>query len=294
MLNRNEVHMRDPFVFVENGLYYLYGTTDDNCWRGEPQGFDVFTSRDLASFERAGRAFAPSPSFWGTQNFWAPELHKFGDAYYLFASFKSPDRRRATSILRADNPLGPFVPWGAEAVTPPEWECLDGTLHVDADGEPWLVFCHEWVQEGGGTICARRLKRDLSGADGQPIVLFAAQEAAWCKRIHHSSGIDGWVTDGPNMIYPQAGGLWMLWSSVSPTGYAIGLAISESGTIEGRWRQQEQPVFCGDGGHGMVFRALDGTQYLTIHTPNGTPNERPIFLAVRETNDGLALCQEEE
>ena len=32
MIKRNEIHIRDPFVFVENGKYYLLGTTTDDPW----------------------------------------------------------------------------------------------------------------------------------------------------------------------------------------------------------------------------------------------------------------------
>ncbi len=290
MLLRDQIQMRDPFVFVEDGKYYLYGTTDANCWRGQPAGFDAYVSNDLVHFEHGGRIFAPSDSFWGTENYWAPEMHKYKGEYYLFASFKAPGRHRATSILKADNPLGPFLPWGEDAATPTEWECLDGTLYVDAAGKPHIIFCHEWVQEGGGTIYSRPLKDDLSGPLGEAHTLFAAKDARWTKQITHSSGISGHVTDGPYLYKPQNGQLWMLWSSISDTGYAIGLAISKSGSIQGPWHQAEEPVYAGDGGHGMIFRALDGKLYLTIHTPNRTPDERPIFLQVIETESGLILA----
>lgn len=291
MLLRSDIQMRDPYVYVEGGRCYLYGTTDADCWRGEPAGFDAYVSDDLEHFVPGGRIFAPSGDFWGTQNFWAPEMHRYRDAYYLFASFKSPDHRRATSILKADSPLGPFKPWGAQAVTPPEWECLDGTLYVDDAGMPWIVFCHEWVQEGGGTICARRLAEDLSGPAGDAHTLFAASDAPWTKLVQHSSGAQGHVTDGPFLYRAKDGALWMLWSSLSETGYAIGMAVSEGGIL-GPWRQQEQAIFSGDGGHGMLFRDKEGMLRLAIHTPNKTPLERPIFLPVRETADGLTIITE--
>ncbi len=290
MLLRGEIQIRDPFVFVENEKYYLYGTTDLNCWRGKAAGFDAYVSSDLMHFEPMGRVFSPSDNFWGTENFWAPELHKFRDDYYLFASFKAPGRRRATSILKAFSPLGPFKPWGAEQATPAGWECLDGTLHVDAAGLPWIVFCHEWVQEGGGTICACRLKDDLSGLEGEVQELFAARDAVWAKKIRHSSGIEGHVTDGPFLYKPQSKSLWMLWSSMSETGYAIGLSVSAGGHILGPWCQQEMPLFCGDGGHGMIFTGHDNVLRLAIHTPNHTPDERPVFLKVIETAEGFVFA----
>jgi len=35
----------------------------------------------------------------------------------------------------------------------------------------------------------------------------------------------------------------------------------------------------------MVFRALDGQLYLTLHSPNKTPEERPAFYPLYE-HDG--------
>ena len=174
--------------------------------------------------------------------------------------------------------------------TPENWECLDGTLYVDPEGLPWIVFCHEWVQEGGGTVCATRLKEDLSGPLGETRTLFDAREAVWTKKIRHSSGVEGHVTDGPFLYKPEKGGLWMLWSSMSETGYAIGLSVSPGGHILGPWRQREKPLFSGDGGHGMIFRGVDNVLRLAIHTPNRTPRERPIFLPVRETEGGFVFA----
>ena len=289
-MRREDVQIRDPFVFLEDGIYYLCGTTDKDCWRGAATGFEAYTSTDLQSFEFKGKIFTPPEGFWGTQNFWAPELHKYNGSYYLFATFKSPEKRRATVILKASSPLGPFLPWGADSITPTEWECLDGTLYVDENGEPWVVFCHEWVQEGGGTVCARRLKSDLSGADGEAVTLFAAADSAWTKKMHHSSGIDGHVTDGPFIHKMDNGSLLMLWSSHSASGYAIGQAVSQDGIL-GPWVQADLPLFSGDGGHGMIFKDKNGVLRLAIHTPNKTPNERPIFFPTEE-HDGILRLKE--
>ncbi len=39
----------------------------------------------------------------------------------------------------------------------------------------------------------------------------------------------------------------------------------------------------------MVFRALNGQLYLTVHTPNESPAERPIFKKLREGRDTLEI-----
>ena len=38
----------------------------------------------------------------------------------------------------------------------------------------------------------------------------------------------------------------------------------------------------------MLFTGKSGQLMLSIHAPNDTPNERPIFLPMRDTGDGLA------
>ena len=290
MILRENIHMRDPYMHVEGGTLYLYGTTDDDCWRGEPQGFKVYIGNDLNTFQEEKLIFAPSEAFWGKANFWAPELHVWQGSYYLFASFKAPGVCRGTSILKADKPEGPFAPWGSRVVTPEVWECLDGTLYVDSQGKPWVVFCHEWVQIGDGAVCAQRLTEDLSAPTGMIYTLFTASTAPWAKQVNHSSGISGYVTDGPFLYRPQNGELWLLWSSLAESGYAIGLARSVTGHITGPWVQSKAPLYSGDGGHGMVFTGLDGQLYLTIHTPNKTPDERPIFIPLQETKTGLVLA----
>ena len=280
-----DIQMRDPFVFVEDGRYVLLGTTDSNCWGEIGCGFNAFTSRDLLDWTPMGAVFERTPEFWGTRDFWAPELHKFRGKYYLLASFKADNRCRATCALRSDSPLGPFRPFGADQLTPRDWECLDGTLHVDESGKPWLVFCHEWVQVGDGEMCAVPLKDDLSGPDGEPVLLFHASDAKWAVEIHGGK-VRGFVTDGPNMFFNAAHQLCMLWSSIGREGYAISYAVSESGIL-GPWRQTEEPFFGKDGGHGMLFTTLEGQLMLSIHSPNQTPNERPLFIPVERTEYGL-------
>lgn len=84
-----------------------------------------------------------------------------------------------------------------------------------------------------------------------------------------------------------------LWASFINNTYALGVARSVSGTVLGPWVQDEKALFESDGGHAMLFRAFDGRLMLAIHTPNKTPNERPLFLEVEE-RDGRSWVKEQE
>lgn len=290
MLKATDIHIRDPFVLpvrAEN-IYYLYGTTGPEAWTASASGIDYYTSADLQNWEGPFPAFRPPTDFWADRNFWAPEVHMYQGRYYMFISFKAEGICRGTQILVADGPQGPFVPLSDKPVTPHDWECLDGTLYVDAANQPWMIFCHEWVQVGNGEICALRLSADLVAAVAPPRLLFQASEAPWAQEIN-SKGRKGFVTDGPWLQRLASGELIMLWSSFGPGGYTIGIARSESGDISGPWQQQPTPLYAGDGGHCMVFNTFDNQLYLAFHRPNPSPDERPWFVPLQEQQSSLAI-----
>lgn len=284
MLKNTDIHIRDPFVLpiTEEKQYYLYGTTGGEAWTNSAQGIDYYISRDLQNWEGPFPAFRPPTNFWADRNFWAPEVHIYHGRYYMFVSFKAEGICRGTQILIADHPQGPFSPISDGPVTPRDWECLDGTLFVDANDQPWMVFCHEWVQVGDGEICALRLDDNLESAMEQPHLLFRASEATWAQEVN-SKGRKGYVTDGPWLHRLASGELLMLWSSLGVSGYTIGIAKSASGDILGPWQQVTEPLYAGDGGHCMIFHTFEGQLFLAYHRPNPSPDERPCCVPLRET-----------
>lgn len=284
MILKQDIQIRDPYVVLIDGKYYLYGTTDKNCWADKAVGFDAYVSDDLEHFEGPFPIFRPEPDFWADRNFWAPEMHVYRGEYYLFASFKAEGVCRGTQILKADSPLGPFKPWSDGPVTPRDWECLDGTLYIDEDEQPWMVFCHEWQQIKDGTMCAIPLTEDLRAAEGEAVTLFRASDPEW---VTSHPFPDTYVTDGPFLYRTKENELIMLWSTFCETGYAITYAESLSEGVLGPWKQRKTPLFDRDGGHGMLFTDKNGQLMLSIHSPNDTPNERPLFISIRDTGTGL-------
>lgn len=266
-VSAKDIRVRDPYIVPLEGKYYLFGTTDSDPWNGKGEGFQVYVSEDLENWEGPQYAFRPAPDFWAEKNFWAPEVHRYKDSWYIFASFISSTRRRGTQILKSDCITGPYEPISDGPATPADWECLDGTLHVDETGKPWIVFCHEWVQIHNGTVCAMPLSDDLRQAIGEPVVLFSGSDAPW------KAWVNDYVTDGPFLYRGSDGSLRMIWSSFSAKGYAEGIAVSQTGSILGPWEQLPEPAVEG-GGHGMIFDDFEGNTWLTFHSPNESPDER--------------------
>lgn len=274
----SDIRIRDPFIVPDSHTrtYYMFGTTDTDPWNGPGEGFLVYASHDLKKWTEPVYAFQPPDGFWADKQFWAPEIHAYKGSWYMLASFKSNTRRRGTQILRAEHLTGPYIPISAGPVTPEEWECLDGTLFVEADGRPWLVFSHEWTQIQNGAICAIQLSENLTSPVSTPITLFHASDAPWCVAntgdVVQKEG-NNYVTDGPFLYRTKDGKLQMIWSSFSPNGYAIGIAESVSGNVIGPWKQQKLPAI-DIGGHGMLFQDFSGAVQLAIHSPNTNGQER--------------------
>ncbi|TFH17758.1 MAG: hypothetical protein E4H02_02030 [Lentisphaerales bacterium] len=72
-----------------------------------------------------------------------------------------PKKRGSTFSARPTPIAGPYSPLTESPVTPDDWQCLDGTLHVDESGAPWIVFCHEWGQVHNGAMYAMQLSHNL-------------------------------------------------------------------------------------------------------------------------------------
>lgn len=295
-LTTEEIRMRDPFVVTdtERGVYCLvssYFTPGCRGWGFRGDGVQIYESKDLVTWEQP-RQVLKMPKEIGCRMFWAPEIHRYKDKWYVFGTVNTGRKNsaggeeRGTWTFVSDSLRGPYRPTGGRSVTPPEWQALDGTLWVE-DGRPYMVFCHEWCQPGMGvgTVCAVELTDDLSSPVGKPKTLFKATD--W-KAMPSKDKVEDHVTDG-TFLYrsPKSGKLFMLWSNIGPGhDYLQILSESVSGKLAGPWTNH-RILFGQDGGHGMVFRKLDGTLCLTLHQTNRPPNERPKFFDL--VDDGVTL-----
>jgi len=237
-----QMQLHDPFIVADKAskTYYLF-TRNEAAMTGDRRlGTMVYSSKDLKHWTRPQVAFALPEGTWAKGGAWAPEVHAWKGKWYLFTTFHDEDAtlpptgnrkpyRRGTILAVADRVDGPYrVVRNGEPIAPRELMTLDGTLHVDAAGKPWLVYAHEWLQTTIGTIEAIPLDDGLAAA-GPPEVLFRANEAPWAKGQPQSDGDTVWVTDGPEFYRTRAGTLMMLWSSYGERGYVQGIARTPCG-----------------------------------------------------------------
>lgn len=274
-----DINIRDPFVLVEGDTYYLYGTRAKDFGRFVG-GFDVYISKDLENWSDPVECFNSIEFGMNKEVNWAPEVHKYNGAYYMFATFS--DKLRGTYVLKSNSPTGPFKPHSNGPVTPAGWECLDGSLYVE-DGVPYLVFCHEHTQIIDGAMCYVRLSDDLSRCIGEPVTIFRASDPVWVK---HKIPLKHYITDGPFMYRTKDDVLLMIWSTFINNQYAECVVHFNDGTIKGSF-EHLSPLIDDDGGHGMIFTANDKL-YLSLHTPNQSGSERPSFIEICDNGNSLS------
>lgn len=292
----DSICLSDPAILADSATaaYYMTGT-----------GGKLWKSRDLKLWEGPYTvAVTDSTSWMGPDpEIWAAELHAYKGKYYYFATFTNAAMtidtvagkalcRRACHVLVSDRPEGPYRPMGDSVYLPANRSTLDGTLWVDTDGKPYLVYCHEWIQNGDGTVERIEMKPDLSGTVGEPVLMFRASESPWSREEKEER--PNRVTDGPYLFRTGTGRLGIIWTSWIGDVYTQGVAYSQSGTLDGKWVQEPRPITPPNYGHGMLFRTLDGRWLMSVHSHkniDGCYVRVPHLFEVDLSGDKLVLVK---
>ena len=143
----NEITFADPTIFVENGKYYLTGTRNR-----EPNGFAIFESTDLKEWKTANGdtlqlILRKGDSAYGERGFWAPQLFKEGNRYYLTYT-----ANEHTALASSNSVYGPFR---QDSIRPIDETAknIDSFLFKDSDGKYYLYHVrfnkgnYLWVAE---------------------------------------------------------------------------------------------------------------------------------------------------
>lgn len=286
-MKTEQLKIRDPYIYAENGMYYLCGSENT---AGKQHKFVVYTSTDLENWSDGKVVFEKSDDFWAKEEFWAAEIHKYNEKYYLFVSFMS----QCTQILVCDTPDGKYEAMGDWGVTPRNMCCIDGTFYLDEKNQPYLVFSgetkvvdNEWGKVIDRGIFAMPLSKDLKEAVGEPQLLFSGSECKYTVSRGNRNNEINYVCEGP-FVYRNKNGLYILWSGFMRNKqgervYMQAAAYSENGELFGKWKIFENPIYAEDGGHGMIFKTFDGKSKLILHYPNSSSgNEHPLIFNLCE------------
>lgn len=247
----------DPYVMVDTvGQYYMYGTGG-----GAEEGFPAFASDDLVSWVHQGQAyFGNTAETWGIGDFWAPEVYKIKNKYYMF--YSAQWRYNPTNELEnfrigvavSDKPTGPFIDLYNRPIFDPGYPIIDANVYFGQDGEAFLYYsraCYkhpveseiaQWAQEKGmfeeieeSWIYGVKLKPDFSGVVGDPVLLLRPpvaldnEQAEWESRSVTSGEVNRRWTEG-SYTFLKDNVYYMMYSAnfFGGENYAVGYATSKN------------------------------------------------------------------
>ena len=143
----------DPAVLKTDEGYFLVATSND-----APDAFPILRSDDLETWAPAGFVFpegkAPDWTAQGRHvaDFWAPEMAKVGDEYWLVYTAREKSNALAIGLAKAPHPTGPWVDIGRPLLTGgvllyPEANnpamsggVIDSHILLDDEGNPYLFW----------------------------------------------------------------------------------------------------------------------------------------------------------
>jgi beta-xylosidase len=248
------VKVGDPYVLFTGGSYYLYGT-------GSRNGFPAYKSTDLVNWQPLGQVYtADSVNSWGEGAFWAPEVYKVKDKFYMF--FSAQWRNNPTNELEnfkigvavADKPEGPFIDYTNQPVFDPGYPIIDANVFFDKDGRVYLYYsrcCYKHAVESELATLAKakgwfteieeswvygvELKPDFTGVIGEPVLLLqppskqSDKQAEWESRSVTSREVNRRWTEG-SVTFRKGNIYYMMYSANNFAGqnYAVGYATALS------------------------------------------------------------------
>jgi hypothetical protein len=319
-----EIRLQTPYVLVDQATqtYFLYV---DASSAGESI-VAAYQSKDLRDWTGPTKVYSVASGGWADPSggATAPEVHLHGGRYFLFTTLRNKNTviaaaqqtsarangasiwqrqtARATVIAVADSPLGPFVITRAP-ITDASLMTLDGTLHTDPDGTPWMVFAQDWVQKVDAVMAAVKLKPGLTEPAAAPIWLFNGAQAPWYldpqagappgKPAANDLQFVPYGVFAPQVYRTPGRRLVMLWSAHRRhfTEFVQTQAFSKTGNIAGPW-EQLAPMVTGDRGHGMIFEAFDGRTIMILHNHHGQQSaSRAELHEAAITDEGIQVLR---
>ena len=250
------VRLADPFILLDNGTYYAYGTHGN-------KGIEYYTSDDLKSWRFGGLALNKRDSY-GEKWFWAPEVYLVDGTYYMFYSAEE-----RTCVATSDSPAGPFVQRDLMPLID-GYKNIDNTLFIDDDGTPYMFY----VRVGRPfKICVAELERDLQSIKKECIAVCISPTQSWERK-------SGRVNEGPSII-KHNGTYYMLYSGNGYKSKEYGIGYATAKSIKGPWRKSPlNPILQLPGnlvgvGHGAPFYDKKGRLHYVFHAHNSHEKVHP-------------------
>ena len=259
------VQLADPFILLDNGTYYAYGTHNRN-------GIGYYTSTDLKNWSYGGVALHKNDSY-GERWFWAPEVHLVDGVYYMF--YTAEER---TCVATSDSPTGPFVQRDLMPMID-GYKNIDNTLFIDDDGTPYMFY----VRVGKPfKICVAELNKDLQSVKKECVAVCITPTQSWERK-------SGRVNEGPS-VFKHNGRYYMLYSGNGYKSQHYGIGYATAKSIKGPWRKSslnpilQLPSDLAGTGHGAPFYDKKGRMHYVFHAHYNYEKVHPRCMYITRMN----------
>ena len=278
-----EILYADPTIYTEDSVYYLTGTRNR-----EPLGFALMKSTDLENWEYV----APSDSMilkagnstFGTKGFWAPQIIKVDNNYWL--TYTADEQ----TVLAKAPALG--SEFTQDEITPIDGseKNIDSFLFKDDDGK-WYLYHVRF--DNGNFLWVADFNPQTGTIDKETLSPCFRNDQDWENTGAYESAP---IMEGPTVIKLD-GKYYLFYSAnhfMSPD-YAVGYATADS--PRGPWiKNPGNPIIhrsiVGEkgSGHGDLFKDNEGKYRYVYHVHNSDSVVSPrrtriVTLDFKKNND---------
>jgi xylan 1,4-beta-xylosidase len=282
-----EIFFADPTIYVENGKYYLTGTKNT-----KPLGFAMLESDNLINWKAPGEdslcmILKRSDSYAGEKGFWAPQILKEDNKYYL--TYTSNEH---TCLAIGESLLGPYVLPNKEPIDTTE-KNIDSFIFKDDDGKYYLYHVRF---NKGNYLWVAEFNFQTGKIDPLTLTKCFDQTEAWEATSNYISNP---IMEGPTVL-KMKGKYYLFYSAnhFMNIDYAVGYATSDS--PYGPWEKyggnpilHRSIVGENGSGHGDIFKGKDNSLYYVYHVHNSdtivSPRRTRIAPLKMEWNDELGI-----
>ena len=268
----------DPWVVYWKGFYYYSNSSGTNL--------TLRKTADITDLRHAEKkaVWTPEPGHAWSKELWAPELHRWGSAWYIYFAAdagENKDHRIYVVENKNDDPMqGEWTLKGKVADASDKW-AIDAT-EFELKGQHYLVWSG-WQGDQDG-------EQDLYIAHlGNPWTIDSARTMiskptyAWeehgdlpGRHVNVNEGPEVLVHGGKVLVVHSASGCWTDF-------YSLGLVEAKEGAnlLEAKsWMKLDHPLLSTDAsahafspGHNGFFKSPDGKEDWIIYHANPEPGE---------------------
>ena len=286
-INQKEIFFADPTIYVENGKYYLTGTKNS-----EPLGFAILESEDLKTWKTPGEdslcmILKRSDSYAGKNGFWAPQIFKEKNNYYL--TYTSNEQ---TCLAIGEALSGPYVQFQKEPIDLSE-KNIDSFIFKDDDGKYYLYHVRF---NNGNYLWVAEFNLQTGKIDSSTLMKCFDQTEDWEASPNYKSNP---IMEGPTVLKMKE--KYYLFYSANHfmnIDYAVGYATSDS--PYGPWKKyggnpilHRSVVGENGSGHGDLFKDKNNHLYYVYHVHYSdsvvTPRRTRIVPLKMEWNDEFGV-----